>query len=400
MKKISLKKSITLLMLFIISTVTFGQGSTKVPVNPQGDHTDEYYMKAIDFLQGDGILETWFTEGFLPLYDNFMKAEYGSFIFMGQAIAGLGAMLYLGYIGWQMVSGDKEWEILPMLKPFAIGLVLINWVSFVDLIKQPLISLQEASQESFYETQNELRGLRWQRYKKQQQLIDVVFEEQGKAQAEIEQQNAGNQTIIEEGLDILGEGLTALIAPVYELFARLQISMSLAVAALLETVGLWILRICTYVIFFIQLIFSTILIITGPISIGMSMIPGFSNSFNTWVARFINVNLYGFMAFIVLKIGTLLQIFAFEAEIERYNAMIASDGSAKSMEMIMTMLSSGNLSFGLVVITFVISGIGVLCVPTLANYVVSAGGNSGAMSKMKKAGMAVATSGKSLILKR
>lgn len=412
-KKLLIKKGIMFIMLFLCSLSSIAQatlqpydpttGGVRNPPTSVGDNTarnDDYYAKAIDFMQGEGVLETWFTEGFMPLYDNFMKAEYGSYILFGQALACVGAMLYLGYIGWQMISGDKEWEILPMLKPFAIGMVIMNWTLFVDVIKTPLVTLQQAAHEDFNESQQELTALRMVRYKRQQQVVDRLIEEQAKAHAEVEQQNAGNKTLIEEGLDVLGDGLTSLLSPVYELYLRLQIDFQLVVSAVLETIGLWILRICTYLIFFIQVIFSTILIIVGPIAVGISVIPMFSSSFGNWVAKFININLYGFIAFIVLKIGTLLQKFAFTAEIDRYEQMVNTDGTIKNMDLLLTFSSGGIMSFGLVIVCFVISGIGVLCVPTLANYIVTTGSNASAMSKMKKAGMAVATGGKSLIFKK
>lgn len=388
MKRETIIKSIMKIVLLFIPSFAFSQDT----------HSDEYYQKAMDFLQGEGILEGWFTEKFLPLYDSFMTAEYGQFILFGQAVAGLGALLYLGNIGWQMVSGDREWEIVPMLKPFAIGLVIMNWVSFVGILRTPLIKLQDVSESSFIESQQELNSLRWVRFKKQQQVVDRIVEEQAKAQAEIQQQEAGDQSLIEEGLDMVGDGLTSLMSPVYELYLRLQVGLQLAISSTLELIGLWILRICVYGIFFIQLIFSTILIIIGPIPVGLSVFPAFSSFLTQWISRFINVNLYGFVAFVILKIGTLLQLFAFEAEIERYDQIINTDGSIKNMDLLLTYSSSGIMSFGLVIVCFLITAVGILCVPTLANYIIpSGGGNTGAMSKMKKAGMAIATKGTSLL---
>lgn len=363
------------------------------------DRSDEYYSKAVQFMQGEGVLEEWFTDSFMPLYDNFMKAEYGSYMLFGQALAAVCSLLYLGFIGWQMLAGDKEWEILPILKPFAIGLVLMNWVAFVEIIKAPLVMLQTAAHEDFNESQAELGALRMTRYKKQAQVVDAILEAQAQARAEIEQQNSGNQSLIEEGLDMLGDGLTSLISPVYELYARLQIDFQLVITAALESIGLWVLRICTYFIFFIQILFSTILIIVGPIALAISIIPMFSSSFSTWLARFININLYGFVGFIVLRIGTLLQKFAFEAEIDRYNQMINDNGTVKNMDLILTFAGGGIMSFGLVIICFIISGIGMLSVPTLANYIVSSGSNASTMSKAARAGRAIASGGKSLIFK-
>lgn len=381
-----LTKSIIPLMLFLLPNISFAQAV----------QNDDYYQKSVDFMQGKGVLEEWFTDSFLPLYDSFMLAEYGSLILFGQAIAGVAALLYMGNIGWTMLSGDREWEVMPMLKPFAIGLVLMNWLLFVNVIKTPIKSLTAYAEDSFHEANQELSVLKMQRYKKQTQVIDIIFEEGAKAQAEIEQQNAGNKTIVEEGMDAIGDGFSSLMSPVYELGLRLQIAFSLALSTMLETVGLWILRVCVYLIFFIQLIFSTILIIIGPISVGMSLFPWFESSFSNWVAKFININLYGFMAFIVMKVGTLLQSFAFQAEIDRYDQMINSDGTVKNINLIMTFGSSGIMSFGLVIVCFVISGIGVLSVPTMANFVISSGSNSSAMSKVKKAGSAIATKGMSL----
>lgn len=387
-----------IIMLFFFSGIANSQTSTGEVV-PALDRSDEYYSKAVQFMQGEGVLEEWFTDGFMPLYDNFMKAEYGSYMLFGQALAAVCSLLYLGFIGWQMLAGDKEWEILPILKPFAIGLVLMNWVAFVEVIKSPLVALQEAAHADFNESQSELGALRMTRYKKQVQVVDVILEAQGKARAEIEQQNSGNQSLIEEGLDMLGDGLTSLISPIYEFYARLQIDFQLVVSAVLETIGLWILRICTYFIFFIQVLFSTILIIVGPIALAISIIPMFSSSFSTWLARFININLYGFVGFIVLRIGTLLQKFAFEAEIDRYNQMINDNGTVKNMDLVLTFAGGGLMSFGLVVVCFIISGIGMLSVPTLANYIVSAGSSASVMSKASRAGRAIATGGKSIIFK-
>ena len=244
MKRNLLQKSIIPLMLFLLPKISLAQVVT-----------DEYYQKQVDFMQGKGVLEDWFTQSFLPLYDSYMIAEYGSLILFGQAIAGIASMIYMGNIGWTMLSGDREWEIMPMLKPFAIGLVLMNWLLFVGMIKSPIKLLTNYAEESFHESNEELAVLKMQRYKKQSQIIDIIFEESAKAQAEIEQQNAGNQTIIEDGIDAIGDGFTSLMSPVYEMGLRLQIMFSLALSTMLETVGLWILRICVYLIFFLQLIF-------------------------------------------------------------------------------------------------------------------------------------------------
>ena len=92
-----------------------------------------------------------------------------------------------------------------------------------------------------------------------------------------------------------------------------------------------------------------------------------------------------------------MEYFAFEAEIDRYDQMINADGTVKDMNLILTFGGSGIMSFGLVVVCMVISGIGVLSVPTMANFVISSGSNSSAMSKMKKAGGSIGSAGMKIL---
>ena len=68
------------------------------------------------------------------------------------------------------------------------------------------------------------------------------------------------------------------------------------------------------------------------------------------------------------------------------------------MDLLLTYSGSGIMSFGLVIVCFLITAVGILCVPTLANYIIPSGSsNTGTMSKMKRAGMAIATKGTSLL---
>ena len=73
-------------------------------------------------------------EIFTKLDNSVQDSAQGSAL-VGKAIGGLGALMYLGYMGWQMAAGDREWEITPMLKPILIGFTLVYWSGFVNLIQ-------------------------------------------------------------------------------------------------------------------------------------------------------------------------------------------------------------------------------------------------------------------------
>ena len=94
---------------------------------------------------------------------------------VGKAIGGLGALMYLGYMGWQMAAGDREWEIVPMLKPVLIGFTLIYWTGFVNLIQVPFEAIAEPGIAIFSDIESEVNDLRVERFKKQQQVLDAVI---------------------------------------------------------------------------------------------------------------------------------------------------------------------------------------------------------------------------------
>jgi hypothetical protein len=68
----------------------------------------------------------------------------------------------------------------------------------------------------------------------------------------------------------------------------MEFQLQKLVAEIIEFICLSVLRICVY-LFFIQKIWAYILIILGPIAIGMALIPGFENSLYSWVSKFINI---------------------------------------------------------------------------------------------------------------
>lgn len=169
-----------------------------------------------------------------------------------------------------------------------------------------------------------------------------------------------------------------------EWFIRMDFKFQRWGAEIIEAIGLTLLRVCTYLIFFIQKIWSYILIILGPIAVGVALIPGFESSLTSWISKFININLYPFVAFTVINIGQQLIMSAYTMEIDRYELMIGSSGNV-DVDTIKTFINgNGMLHITLFsVVAYAVTGIGVLMTPTIADSIVSAGGAT-VMSKMKQ----------------
>lgn len=367
------------IVLFLLPTVVFGQ---------TGD--TESYNKLLQFLKGDGAFEKWFMEAFTKL-DTTMAAQSAGAVMLGQAIGGFGALCYMGYLGWQMQEGARPWEVTPMIRPTIIAFILMYWGAFTSMIQYPLQSLAEPGIALFQDIEKDANDLRVQRFIKQNQILEVLIKTQAEEEAKQETLDKLEKKADDSWYDI---DVDKLLAPAKEWYMKMEFKIQKTLSEIIEAVSLTILRVCTYLIFFIQKIWSYVLIVLGPIAVGMSLIPGFENSFNNWVTKFININLYSFITYTIINIGQQLIMSGYQMELDRYALIIDSAGVADMNTLRVYVQNSGMMYTALFpCVAYIITGIGILMVPSIADSIVSAGG-AGIMSKGKAAGGTVASVGR------
>ncbi len=371
----------TCLLLFLLPAVLFGQS---------GD--TESYNKLLQFLKGDGAFEKWFMEAFTGL-DTSMAIQSGAAVMLGQAIGGFGALCYMGYLGWQMQEGARPWEVTPMIRPTLIAFVLMYWGGFTSMIQYPLQALAEPGIALFQDIEKDANDLRVERFKKQSQILEILIKTQAEEEAKQETLNKLEKKADDSWFDV---DVDKLLAPAKEWYMKMEFKIQKTLADIIEAVSLTILRVCTYLIFFIQKIWSYILLVLGPFAVGMSLIPGFENSFNNWVTKFININLYTFITYTIINIGQQLIMSGYQMELDRYALMIDATGTADMNTIRVYVQNSGMMYTALFpAVAYIITGIGILMVPSISDSIVSAGG-AGIMSKGKAAGGTVASAGKAV----
>ncbi|WP_094745858.1 hypothetical protein [Vaginella massiliensis] len=372
------------LCLFFMPMLLFGQ-------------SDGEYSNILKYLKGDGAFEKWFMEAFTTL-DTQVNIEATKVALLGRAIGGFGALLYLGYLGWQMIAGDREWEIMPMFRPIFIGFLLIYWSGFTNLIQKPFIKLAQPGKEIFADIEDEVNDLRVKRFKKQSQLLEFLIKKKAEEDAK-EEIVKGDQSWWQQLGDDIADSMEQLVAPIKEWAIRMSFQGQKAIAEIIEFVALAILRVCVYLIFFIQKIWSYILIVLGPVAVGMALIPGFENSLYSWVAKFININLYTFVAYTIINIGQQLIASGYTMEIQRLDLLISDTGVVDDLNALLLYMTGYGIVYNqlFTVVAYVVTGIGVLMTPTIADTIVTAGG-AGAATKMKSAAAKVASAGKTAVI--
>src|SRR5690606_32077187 len=344
------------------------------PVNVPDSFKDTF-----NFLQGNGVYEEGVMH-FLKGMKNTIWTHFDTFITDAQALAAIFMLIFFAIKSYEMMAGDKKMEIMPLLRPFGLVMVIIWWGTFTRVLAYPTDIVAAKTESLFDSGQIEVNNLRLQRAK----LMVDVADQLTTIHAETEIAEKEADTWYGQAWDAVTstvkEGFASVWNPIVELKNRMQVGLQLLVTYTLETLAIWVLRICVYIIFIIQIIYSTILIILGPFSVAVSILPAFRDSFGTWIARFISVNLYSGIAYLVMHIASLFQQYAMEAEITRYQQLVDSTGD--TMEKMAVFAGNGLLSFGIVIVTFLIGGLTMLTVPSISTWIVSTSGITSAASTM------------------
>ena len=341
--------------------------------------TPDSFKETFNFLQGNGVYEEGMMH-FLHEMKNTIWTHYDAFIADAQALAAIFMLIFFSIKSYEMIAGDKQLEIMPLLRPFGLTMVILWWSIFTRILAYPTDVVEQKTAAMFDGSQSEINDLRLQRAKLMVEVSDQLLKVQAETETAKTEADTWYENAWESVRSSVKEGFSEVWNPIVEMRNRLQVGLQLLATSLLETLAIWILRICTYIIFIIQIIFSTILIILGPFSVAVSILPAFRDSFSTWIARFISVNLYSGIAYLVMYVASLFQHYALEAEITRYQELVGTGGA--SLEKLGWFAGNGVLSFGMVIVTFIIGALTMLTVPSISTWIVSTSGVSSAASSM------------------
>jgi hypothetical protein len=363
-----MKKKIPILLLLLsIATVVSAQTS-------DNDHT-----KTLEFLQGDGVYDSGVMVFLKGLKDS-IWTHFDLFITDAKALAAIFMIIFFAIKSYEMMAGDKQLEVMPLLRPFGLAMVILWWGVFVKMIAFPTDIVANQTEEMFNSEQGLVNKLRIRRSELMLSVANSLYTYQAQTEVAEKESDTWYGEAWNSVTSTVKQGISSVISPILELKDRLTVGIQLLFTELLELAGIWILRVAVYVIFMLQIIYSTILIILGPFAVAVSILPAFRDSFSTWIARFVSVNLYSGIAYLIMYLTGLMQEYALSSEISKYQEIVGKDGTAADIAKITLFAGNGLLSFGTVIIVFLIGAICMFTVPSISTWIISTSGISSAAS--------------------
>ena len=355
--------------LLLCVTATFGQTATTTTDN----------SKTLEFLQGDGVYENG-VMAFLKGLKDSVWTHFDLFITDAKALAAIFMIIYFAIKSYEMMVGDKEMEIMPLLRPFGLAMIILWWGTFVKVVAFPTDLVANQTEQMFDSEQTTVDNLRLNRSNLMLAVANSLYTFQAQTQVAEKESDTWYGQAWDAVTSTVKEGISAVVSPLLELKNRLEVGMQLLFTQMLELMGIWILRIAVYIIFMIQIIYSSILVILGPFAVAVSILPAFRDNFSTWIARFVSVNLYSGIGYLIMYLCGLMQEYALTSEISKYQELVGIDGNSANLEKMAWFAGNGILSFGTVIIVFFIGAICMFTVPSISTWIISTSGISSATS--------------------
>ncbi len=311
-------------------------------------------LLAVDFDNLHQILRNLYVE-MMPLCSNMTGVAKG--------VAGLGALFYVSAKVWQALSRAEPIDVYPLLRPFTIGLCIMFFPTLVlgtiNSVMSPVVKGTNNMLESQTFDMNEYRiqkdRLEYEAMLRNPETAFLVSDEE-----------------FDKQLDELGWSPSDLVTMMGMYVERATYNTKKAVRDWFRELLEILFQAAALVIDTIRTFFLIVLAILGPIAFAISVYDGFQSTLTQWLTRYISVYLWLPVSDLFSSILARIQVLMLKQDIEA--------------------LSDPNFipdSSNTVYIIFMIIGIvGYFTIPTVANWIIQAGGLGGMNRNLNKtAGM-------------
>jgi conjugative transposon TraJ protein len=271
---------------------------------------------------------------------------------VGRGIAGFAALWYIASRVWRSIANAEPIDFYPLLRPFALGLAIILFPQVIAIINGVLKPTVTGTAAMMQNSNNAITYL----LKQKEEAIKKTFI--GQMYGDEGSLDKWNRYIYTEGGDdepnLLDNGLKFLMAKTaYGIKNAIKQWLSEILHILYEAAALCINTLRTF--------YLIVLAILGPLVFGLSVFDGLQNTLTVWIARYINVFLWLPVANIFGSIIAKIQENMLRIDIEQ----IETYGD--------TFFSASDTGY---IIFLIIGIIGYFTVPSVANYIVHAGGTN------------------------
>lgn len=298
-------------------------------------------LLAIDFTNLHTVLEGLYDE-MMPLCEDMLD--------IGKGLAGLGALFYVASRVWQSLARAEPIDVYPLLRPFAIGICILLFPTLVLGTLNEGLGLIVQGTHTMVEEQT----LDMERYRAQKDELEREAMMRSPETAFLVSDEEFDRQLDELGWTP-GDMATRLGMYVEVGMYNMEKKIRDAFRSLLEL----LFAAASLLIDTVRTFFLVVLSILGPLAFAFSVWDGFQSTLTQWFARYISVYLW-------LPVSDL-----FSCMLAKIQVLMLQNDIAELQSNPEYSIDNSNSVY----IVFMLIGIiGYFTVPTVANWIVQAGG--------------------------
>ena len=315
---------------------------------------------------GQGVSES--LRGMQPVLDKVyseMMPLCSRLIDVGRGLAGFGALWYIGSRVWKQIAQAESIDFYPLLRPFALGLAILMFpmvISLMNGVLQPTVLATGAMVKDSNKAIERLLAAKEAALKKTKKWQVFVGESgEGDRDKWYKYRHPKDPGGEDEGfLDGIANDMSFYMEKQqYNFENSIKKWMSQVLEVLYAAASLCINVVRTFMLI--------VMVILGPLVFGFAVFDGFQQTLTVWIARYVNIFLWLPIANIFGSILGKIQENMLRLDISQIDS--AGD----------TFFSSTDIAY---LIFLLIGVVGYTCVPSIANYVVHAGGGNIVVQKV------------------
>ena len=269
---------------------------------------------------------------------------------VAKGLAGLGALFYIAYRVWQSLARAEPVDVFPLLRPFALGLCIMFFPTLVLGTLNSVLSPVVTGTHNILETQT----FDMNQYRAQKDKLEFEAMKRNPETAYLVDKESFDNKLDELGaLDAIeacgmymDRAMYNMKKAVQNFFRELLELMFNAAALVIDT---------------LRTFFLIVLSILGPISFAIACWDGFHASLTQWFVRYISIYLWLPVSDLFSSVLARIQVLMLQKDIEQ--------------------LSDPNFipdwSNAVYITVLIIGIIGYFTIPTVANWIIQAGGGAG-----------------------
>lgn len=276
---------------------------------------------------------------------------------VAKGIAGLGALFYVALRVWQSLARAEPIDVYPMLRPFVIGFCILFFPTVV------LGTLNGVLSPIVQGTGKLLEG--------QTMDMNAYREQKDKLEYESKLRNPETAYLVsqeefDKQLDELGWGPEDMWAMTGMYLDRKMYEVKKWVRDLMREALELMFAAASLLIDTLRTFFLVVLSILGPIAFALSVWDGFQSTLSQWFSRYIQIYLWLPVADLFSSMLARIQVLMLQKDIE---AMQNNPDFS---------LDSGD---GVYIVFMIIGILGYFTIPTVAGWIIQAGGGAGNYSR-------------------